>query len=483
MALNNLDNKLTSFSNADKPALPSDFIGSSYNNDVKTGISKFHLATMDGNTPVVLTGLLMELPEMSFTVNYEDGPGNEWQDTIANFTANGLMSIVNTLGAANQGLKWKNLIKAGTWTKKVYNGYSISNIPLKFRIYSSDPLGQTDASKWFFSLRKYAALDSEHLMSPTLLVKNAFNAVINTTNAGEVASEAMMMKYNKIQNPTKNKSAEDQAMAAAKKCEKDNDNNRRAIEIFNRAVASCIGRKFKIVWKNGNGGLAFFTNSFTGGSVDTNRTISLYYMSDTDNDKELDKQTVGHILDPKFRDSETKKTYTGNTADKPFDVADVTRAFKDLNPKAEDFDNPDDAKEWDKVKSAVLSEIERLNTGGNSESDREAFVQNIELIKELADSAGEFLIEKFNEYRVVNPFNRVNALGEKLWYLHLYEDVIFKKSNPLIVYISDWSYQMSEEYDTTLGEPVYYEFTINCVLDQVYSRDVWLDKLCEKPNF
>ena len=89
MASLNLDNSLTSLEGrGDNPALPNDFIGPSYGNDVKTGISKFHLATMDGETPVVLTGLLTELPEMSFTVNYEDGPGNEWQDTIANFTGN-----------------------------------------------------------------------------------------------------------------------------------------------------------------------------------------------------------------------------------------------------------------------------------------------------------------------------------------------------------------------------------------------------------
>ena len=87
------------------------------------------------------------------------------------------------------------------------------------------------------------------------------------------------------------------------------------------------------------------------------------------------------------------------------------------------------------------------------------------------------VVEKFNEYRVVNQFNKNNALGEKLWYLHLYENVIFNKDNPLIVYISDWSCQRSEEYDMNINQPVYYEFTINCVLDQVYSRGIWQKKL------
>lgn len=470
MATINLDNNLKDLVKSDQPVLPNDFIGASYNNDVKTGISKFHLATMDGETPVVLTGLLTELPEMSFTVNYEDGPGNEWQDTIANFTGNSLMQIVNALGSASQGADWKNLVKVGSWTKKVYSGYSISNIPLKFRIYTSDTLGQSSADEWFFNLRRFAAISADNSMSPGALINNALNAYANVTTAGERASDAMQTKLNKIINPTKNKSADEQAAEAETNYIKDKQKNERAIAIFNSAISSCIGNRFKIVWTDGNNSImSFVTNRFNGGSSSTNRNIHLYYASDTGNSESLDSVAVGHIMDPKLN----PKEYTGG-AQQPFDLSKIRSAFGKLDPS---FDNNDEDKQiWDRVKSAVLNEIDRLDTG-ESYNDHDSFTQNIKLIGELADSVGEFLVEKFNEYRVVNQFNKSNALGEKLWYLHLFEDVIFKKDDPLIVYISDWSYQRSEEYDMNLDCPVYYEFTINCVLDQVYSREVWKNKL------
>lgn len=469
----NLDNNLTSLEGrGDTPALPNDFIGPSYGNDVKTGISKFHLATMDGETPVVLTGLLTELPEMSFTVNYEDGPGNEWQDTIANFTGNSLMQIVNALGSANQGADWKNLVKVGTWTKKVYNGYSISNIPLKFRIYPSDTLGQSSFDTWFLNLRRFAAISEANKMDPGLLAKNALSAYTNVVTAGERAAVAdgFVTKINKVINPNKNKSSEDMAAEAEENYIKDKERNERAIAIFNKAVSSAIGNKFKIVWRDGNGVSGILTNKFNGGRFDINRTIHLHYASDNSNDDQLAEATVGHIMDP---DIDPKKYKGGN--DRPFDLSNITSAFNQLEPK--DFDNEEeDKKSWERAKAAVLNEIERLDTG-ESYNDHDTFAQNIKLIGELANSVGEFLVEKFNEYRVVNQFNKDNALGEKLWYLHLYENVIFNKDNPLIVYISDWSCQRSEEYDMNINQPVYYEFTINCVLDQVYSRGIWQKKL------
>ena len=254
MASVNLDNNLKDLVNADQPKLPDDFIGASYNNDAKTGISKFHLATMDGETPVILTGLLMELPEMSFTINYEDGPGNEWQDTIANFTGNSLMQLVNALGSANQGADWKNLVKVGTWTKKVYNGYSISNIPLKFRIYTADPLGQSSVDDWFLNLRKFAAISEENMMDPGLLVKNALSAYLNVEEAGErAAGSSPVTKINKIINANQNKSSEDVEAEAKEKYKKAKAENDRALRIFRKAAGSCLGTKFKIVITDGNG--------------------------------------------------------------------------------------------------------------------------------------------------------------------------------------------------------------------------------------
>lgn len=471
MASVNLDNNLKDLVKADQPKLPDDFIGASYNNDAKTGISKFHLATMDGETPVILTGLLMELPEMSFTINYEDGPGNEWQDTIANFTGNSLMQLVNALGSANQGADWKNLVKVGTWTKKVYNGYSISNIPLKFRIYTADPLGQSSVDDWFLNLRKFAAISEENMMDPGLLVKNALSAYVNVEEAGErAAGSSPVTKINKIINANQNKSSEDAEAEAKEKYQKAKAENERAQRIFKKAAGSCLGTKFKIVITDGNGAIRSLMSLISDTSKNTSRKMNLYFASDSKNSNRLASTNIGNIMDPKF--DKNPETYTDSN--KPFTTNDIRTAFEGLDPK---FGNDEDDKTtWNRVRTAVLNEMNRLDIG-ESYDDHESFSQNIKLIRELADSAGEFLVEKFNEYRVVNQFNKSNALGEKLWYLHLYENVIFNKNDPLIVYISDWSYQMSEEYDMNFNCPVYYEFTINCVLDQVYSRDVWQKKL------
>ena len=104
------------------------FNGPTYEHDKSLGLSRFLLTTYDENNgPIQLKGLLSELPEFSFTINYEKGPGSEWQDTIANFMANDMIASFNAIGAKSQS--FKNIINAGTWTKMVYNGYSTPSIP------------------------------------------------------------------------------------------------------------------------------------------------------------------------------------------------------------------------------------------------------------------------------------------------------------------------------------------------------------------
>ena len=73
--------------------------------------------------------------------------------------------------------------------------------------------------------------------------------------------------------------------------------------------------------------------------------------------------------------------------------------------------------------------------------------------------------------------NKSNSLGEKLWHLNIYNDVIFKSNTPLIVYISEWSVKHSDEI--IHDEPVYYDFEITCALDQTYSRDAWIRHLAD----
>lgn len=59
-------------------------------------------------------------------------------------------------------------------------------------------------------------------------------------------------------------------------------------------------------------------------------------------------------------------------------------------------------------------------------------------------------------------------LGIRLWNLRIFT-WIFASSLP--VYIKSWSYKPSEEYKDNM--PLYYDFSISCMLDQVISRDLW----------
>ena len=93
------------------------------------------------------------------------------------------------------------------------------------------------------------------------------------------------------------------------------------------------------------------------------------------------------------------------------------------------------------------------------------------LLTNLSQVAGK-VVDKYDRTRVVGSFNKNNSFGEKLWYLSIYNDVIFKRSSPLIVYISDWSVKYSEECLHGF-DPAYADFSITCNLDQIYSRDQW----------
>ena len=100
-------------------------------------------------------------------------------------------------------------------------------------------------------------------------------------------------------------------------------------------------------------------------------------------------------------------------------------------------------------------------------------------LRNNADALGDVMVSKYGKNRVYETMNAENSLGEKLWHLNIYNNVIFKTTKPLVVYISEWSYKASEERDG--NEPVYYDFEITCALDQVYSRTIW-DKILTRPK-
>ena len=114
------------------------------------------------------------------------------------------------------------------------------------------------------------------------------------------------------------------------------------------------------------------------------------------------------------------------------------------------------------------------NNTNNSNSQISSFLTN------TVNALGDTLTAKYGEYRVYEPMNRANCLGEKLWNLNIFDNVIFNKAKPLVVYISSWSYKPSEEMDG--NEHVYYDFDITCAMDQIYSRNTWYKILKNEKN-
>ena len=147
------------------------FAGNPPVNDSNYGLSRFQLTTYDGEVPVNLIGVLEELPEFTFNIEYSDGPGTLWQDMLQQFTSNDLFNTINAIGAAT-GTSWTNFVKAGSWTKKIYNGYNPGSIDLKFKIFTADTLGQTLPNDWINGLRKYASISAKNQFDFAGALKN-----------------------------------------------------------------------------------------------------------------------------------------------------------------------------------------------------------------------------------------------------------------------------------------------------------------------
>lgn len=450
--------------NIDKNERVDNFTGSSYLHDTKTGISKFHLSTINNSgKPVVLTGLLNELPEISFTVNYNDGPGKSWQDTINNFFGGETAQLINALGSG--GSNSRNLVTGSTWTKKIYNGYSTSTIPLKFRIYSSDTLGQTPAQDWINNLAVFATLATDNTMSPELLLLNGL-ATIDSAKAEAIKlSEILGNNAANTDNGSTNK----------EKTQADNQNaNVDNVLKIDKLIAesansfSLINVKLKKALKDNN--IINFVSNWANAAKGYTRE---YYI--------VVEMTVKNAK----TNSNITKTFSASIGRNASSFTNSHQNVTDIISVDKFFEGLDDIGDQirdafgEEAKSRYMKCVNQLKSKADLENNNETNddFKDLEKIykagKFLANNIGDHLISKFDKYRVVSEFNKNNMLGEKLWYLSIYEDIIFKKTSPLIVIISDWSAKPSIEYDTSLDMPVYYDFEITCMLDQTYSNEQW----------
>ena len=459
------------------------FAGPKIEHDSKTGLSHFILSTTDilSVRPEIiqLHGLLSDLPEISFTVNYEDGPGNEWQDILSNFMTNDLMAIFNTIGAKGAG--FKNIVKAGSWTKKVYAGYAPSTIPLKFRIYTRDTFGQSSAEMWKKYLIKFASINDGNKFRIDTAAKNIFSAIQTAYNSGEAVANlanSSVSDFNNSTNVTAGQSDSDdekyekymsKAMTVYALI---NAVNEALGEISKNASADGI---FKIDMKLEKGDTERDGFLWLNGYAPINFTASVTDTRAASANVEFGPEEVGKIDTVNFK--------ANPDPDKiEFTNENLKKAFKKFIDKCSGLS--DEAKT--KIKGTLEGAYSknRLNQAFETKPPHEE-KNNSEIhklgkfLRNNADALGDVMVSKYGKNRVYETMNAENSLGEKLWHLNIYNNVIFKTTKPLVVYISEWSYKASEERDG--NEPVYYDFEITCALDQVYSRTIW-DKILARPK-
>lgn len=429
------------------------------------GLSRFQLNTFDGNTEIINTGLLEEMPEFTFSVDYTDGPGTLWQDMLQEFMENDLFNIINAIGAANSNNGWKNIMQGGSWTKKVYNGYNPGSISLKFKVFTDDNLGQTSAQTWIDRLNKYAAISNKNSFSFNQAFKNIESGLGNVKGStSKLVQEFMklMNKDNAKAEEENNKSDEEEMIDKAKekhdKCEQ-KIQDLRAVKFFNRLDGTTSRHEFSTKEK-GYKYLYFTVNCST--------------RKDSGNDQfQLIITLYGNRRD---NDSDNNLNYQDKTDWYDYDEYNIQTAIDKISELVKDQTGSNVYA--DLIKKAyekALKEIDALYaepTKPNNNMQRH--LDKLAAVKSVLDNGNKALntaIKKYGPNRVADTFNKQNSFGAKLWYLHLYSGTIFKKATPLIVYVSDWSVKRSEE--ANLDGPYYYEFNITCNLDQTYSRAQW----------
>ena len=429
------------------------FVGPSDANDNKTGLSKFVLTTFDGDNPVQLVGLLDEMPEISFSVEYTDGPGAIWQDLLQEFMENGLFTLVNAIGSANFDESWKNLIHAGSWTKKVYNGYSPGAINLKFKIFSADTLGQSSAERWIEFLGKYAAISNKNEFSFSQAFENVQNGLKNMNSMGkDVGNEILRLKNSENATDADPDHEETYEESLSKKQKKEAE----FYDVLSSFKNKCSNVNIEYTEKNqkyrssyninidsNTNEITLETHAFKFAGADNN--ISDKYENDTklnEKTKEALKNAIEQLID---------KT--------------VPKKDAALRGKIKD----DFHEKWRATMDALGLSQQKQKSGKIHQ-----LKEQYEKLGLYATHAGNYmntLVNKYGPRRVSYSFNRNNCFGAKLWYLNLYSKAIFDENTPLIVYISNWSFKRSEERNKS-GH-YYTEFSVTCNLDQTYSRAQW----------
>ena len=496
------------------------------------GSSIFHLVTYtndtDANTRYVIgSGLLSELPEFSFSVKFNDGPGKATQDIIQQLFDNDLFKFINAAGSADSD--FVNTISIGTLTNEMYGGVETSDIPLKFRVYRENTLGQTSISLWKDILTKYAVPSSSNRITVENGVQNIMSAMknaeglgndiikifLNSDDIGPAAEEDKGVKSSTQQQQAINAEYDEGVKAINQYAEailvQLGTVKQGLISAFNYGQAkedvghikiNDIYYKYSMVeqWNltSGLNAIKSKIDDVTGQHVkcieivvnymyDTRQLpdeISLYIPLYTNNqdiigDSNQELSYLSAWCVNYSKDQNTGKiSITWNQS--KFD--EQMTMFKDRIKKITRGSEPAHLNKFvDDLKTAIgKATFDRYEDP--IKKDRAKLVENIEKVKGqitqvggMADKIQKIGEKRFGLYRAAGELNKKNGLGEKLWELYIYNNFLFKDATPLTVYIKDWEIVDSKEC-TELG-PVYADISITCSLDQDYSTNQWINLL------
>lgn len=487
---------VTNFINTFYSPNSTNHFGPSHANVVKTGNSRFSLTTIGNDGKVnTCTGILSELPEMSFTVNFTEGPGKASQDMIEQLYKNDLFDLINAVGSSSN---YKNLMATGNLTTEIYNGLDISDITLKFKIFNNDRLGQTSPNEWIRCLGQFAVPSTDNVISTKNSVKNLISGIRNAVGIGS-GIIAMFGNNNTVENfdgsddQQKDASSTDEITynANAKYNDKKSTLEYYVKNLVSHFQTADVVEKIKNKRKEEDTDLQQLYEI---------HTINIEEINNDNNTQHIIKMTGTAGANSKYKfecifpvwnidarndnmnhhlDTLLKNTIINNNGSNGFEINQkqikecVKKGLKNIARGKTDY--ADSLAELI-VEAFIASEKEDTTNETESEAEREKnnYLKKVndlrKMFKNLENNANDLqnLAEtRFNYYRVLGEFNRSNGFGEKLWYLYIYDNFLFKL--PLTVYIKNWEAKPSLEYVD--NKPVYVDFNITCSLDQQYSWD------------
>lgn len=125
----------------------------------------------------------------------------------------------------------------------------------------------------------------------------------------------------------------------------------------------------------------------------------------------------------------------------------------------------------------AFKELRDYISGDNNSDDVDPNVANV-LKAQLGSSTSVDSLYSFQNAaaRIANA----NVFGACVFGLRIYP-WIFKQA--LTVYISDWSVEPSKEWNETVNDHYFYDFTLNCELDQKPSANTWAKEILKDTGF